>query len=332
MTKREAWIDIAKCIAILAVLVDHVFGCEARVGRTLFVSWSYFSVSLFVLIGGFNAGRSLLRKDGDSFWPSVPWRGIGKLFGAYLIAVAVYRVAEAHEFDLVEYLRSVCSFNAAGPFYFVAFYVQLLFVSPLIYGFLRRKPLVALALIALAAHWFTRHTTMFPLAYGGGRSLLGGYFLLTYAIGMVFALWPWNGRRIWAFAGSFGILLASVLGLAPVKDGICALNGKVGFILYNLSPGGGLWMLVAVSVFLIVRSGSGVLERVSGNVVSRVLQAVGRESMMIFLYHILVIISIDRVVHWAHPVTGCLTFVLAAMMPIFGIRCFRRMLVWWKEV
>ena len=329
-TKREPWIDLVKGIAILAVLVDHTFGHEPRIGRSLCVAWSYFSVALFVLIGGYNAGRTQARHVGDSFWASVPWRGIRRLLGAYLVAVGIFHVVGTQSFVLSDYLRSVVSFNSVGAFYFVAFYVQLLALSPVLYRSLCRCPWLALAAVALAAHWMTRHTLVFEQAYGAGKFLLGGYFLLAYALGMALSLWPQPRRRVSCLLGLGGLALSLALGAAPVKSWICSASGKLGFVLYNLNPSGGLWLLVALSVFLVVRA-IPLSPRCLESLAMKALLAVGRESMMIFLYHILVLMALDRVIPWAHPLVGGADFLLAASVPVIGVSVFRRGVRWWKE-
>lgn len=332
-TTRDPWIDLVKCIAILAVLVDHTFGYGARLGRDLCVSWSFFSVSLFVLIGGYNAGRSQERRLDDALFAAVPWRGISRLLLSYLGAALVYHVFRRHSIVFCDYLHEVASFSSVNVFYFVAFYLQLLAVSPVLYRSVRRRPALSLVAVALAAHWLTRHSVVFESAYGAGKCLLGGYYLMTFAIGMAFSLAKPSAllsRSSLSLAtGVASLLVAIALGLEPVKDAICAANGKVGFILYSFSPQGGALMLMAIAIFLLVRSGADVVARLAGRWPVRLLLTVGRESMTVYLYHILALIVLDRI-FVGNLVTGAVEFCLAAALPTVGVMAYRSVLRWWK--
>ena len=63
--KREAWIDCAKLIAMLAVLTDHMYGYAYSSLSIQFAA--LFAVSLFVLLSGISAGTAYKRQPDISF-------------------------------------------------------------------------------------------------------------------------------------------------------------------------------------------------------------------------------------------------------------------------
>lgn len=73
MRRRIEWIDCAKCIAIIAVAVDHSNGFLYT--KSIVATASYYSVSLFVLL----AGVSLwIAYEGGVFLLRINFKGFGK--------------------------------------------------------------------------------------------------------------------------------------------------------------------------------------------------------------------------------------------------------------
>lgn len=80
--KQILWIDVAKCMAIIAVMVDHTNGLLYHSSNIAYAS--YYSVTLFILISGMMCFLSNLR-HGFSWWEGVK-HSTAKIFSAYLFA------------------------------------------------------------------------------------------------------------------------------------------------------------------------------------------------------------------------------------------------------
>ena len=112
---KERWINVAKCAAILAVMLDHVrfrLYTDATVQNL-----SFYSVSLFVLLMGITTYGSYSRST-VALGKKVLIR-IKSIIVPYFWAVVIYSVVINHYFDLLSVLRSFISFNISGPHYYV---------------------------------------------------------------------------------------------------------------------------------------------------------------------------------------------------------------------
>ena len=127
--KKEYWINMAKFVAILAVLVDHTYGV-LYTNRSVFTA-SWFSVPLFILLMGITSYWSYERNFGRLKGKVV--KQIVRVAAPYLVATAVYLLFAFRTFDLQTFLTAAVHFNASGPFYFILLYTQLLLVGPLMF-------------------------------------------------------------------------------------------------------------------------------------------------------------------------------------------------------
>jgi hypothetical protein len=189
---REQWIDCGKFLAISAVVVDHVNGFLYT--NPLIALSSYFSVTLFVLLSGVTAFYSNQNHISDR-WSRLTYLRIRSIFAAFAIATAVYQLLYEKMFDFKTYLMHVLNFDAIAPFYFVAFYIQLVILSPLLHRFViffnkQRHPLlyhgVFIFILLCVSAFSIRYTNMFNI-HGGGKYLFGGTYLPLYYFGMLFA-------------------------------------------------------------------------------------------------------------------------------------------------
>lgn len=187
------WIDVAKLIAIMGVLVDHTAGflyTNERIQLT-----SFYSVSLFVLITGYTQYASIDAKiDGriDFLWRFFCGR-VKHILPPYAFAVLIYHVDAGKSFDLEKYLHLFIHFNASGPLYYVLLYIQLSFLSVLIYSLMNRTYRIikgnnvsefVLFIVLLLVSALTTNFTNILGIYGGGGRLLGGTYLVLLYIGM----------------------------------------------------------------------------------------------------------------------------------------------------
>ena len=114
--KQLNWLNCTKFIAMLAVITDHVNGvCYTN---TKIQYFSYFSVSLFILIAGYLSFNSIGRNH-FSYFKTV-FHSTYKIIGAYILATFVYHICIIKSFDVLTFLNQLIHFNASGPFYYVA--------------------------------------------------------------------------------------------------------------------------------------------------------------------------------------------------------------------
>lgn len=194
--KEIKWINCAKFMAIIAVLVDHTNGI-------LYTNYnialaSYYSVALFILISGMMCWESNRRHDLN--WIHTFVRASKNIFASYFLATFIYQIYIFRYFDLYDFLNYVISFNMSGPFYYVLLYLQLMLVSRFIYTVICRMERIfqsspAANILAeiisgggiLFISYLTTNYTNILNVYGGGGRLLGGTYLLLFYMGMLFA-------------------------------------------------------------------------------------------------------------------------------------------------
>ena len=126
------WINCAKFLAIVAVLIDHTNGILYT--NQDIASGSYFSVSLFILVSGYLSFSSN-KKHNLSYFQTII-KSCRKIVLAYLLATLIYIVVSCHFFDFKIYINAVSHFSVSGPFYYVLLYIQLMIVNKLVYKFL----------------------------------------------------------------------------------------------------------------------------------------------------------------------------------------------------
>lgn len=196
MKKTEIWINLAKFIAIFAVLVDHSYGLLYHRSSIQFLS--VYSVYLFILLMGITNYWSFERNFGNL--KKKVLFGILHIGGAYILATAIYQVTAYHSFDLLRFLTALIYFNASGPFYFVLLYIQLLIAAPFLFyamklsynRYMNSKVKIWTAHIiigggVLLTSSLTNRFTNILGIYGGGGVLFGGTYLFQLFLGMLIA-------------------------------------------------------------------------------------------------------------------------------------------------
>ena len=132
-TEQIKWLNCAKAVAIVAVLIDHTTGILYS-SQTIATA-SYFSVSLFILIAGMTSYLSDSRHAESCCQNFV--RSTRKIVEAYIIAAGVCTVLSSKGFDLLEYLSHLIHFDASLPHYFVLLYVQLMVENRFLFNLLQ---------------------------------------------------------------------------------------------------------------------------------------------------------------------------------------------------
>lgn len=188
MGEKIKWVDCAKCLAILAVMIDHTNGILYTNSNIAIAS--YFSVSLFIIISGMMSFISNSKHELN--WVQTFVRSSKKIVISYLIANIIYLVYMSGFFDVRTYIQYVIGFNLSGPFYYVLLYLQLMMVSRILYSIINRIPTKLSwlyemgigAILLMICSWTTNYTNVFDV-YGGGGRVLGGTYLFLFYLGML---------------------------------------------------------------------------------------------------------------------------------------------------
>ncbi|MEN6439383.1 MAG: acyltransferase [Syntrophobacter sp.] len=278
---RQPWIDFCRGLAMIAVVVDHT--CDLfpdAVGPH-----TIFSVAMFTFLGGVCSCMSVQRRT----VPVLPYivQRVKPILIPYAIAVAVFRIYNDNfVLSFPNYLVSLVHFNRPRAFYFLLFYLQLVVVSPLLYQFVKRcdgvfKQVLLVAGTVLLSEVFVEHTYIMD-SYGGGKYVLGGTYFTVFVLGMMFT------KYIEVLTSAPRYLLVLLL-LALPSLIVFEYFGfiykawsnppNVYAILYTL-----LIMTIFFSLFHLVEiSRLPVLGWISMCIV-----LIGKWSLVIFLYHILI--------------------------------------------
>ncbi len=189
-SQRVYWVDIAKFMAIIAVIANHT---EGLLYKNPMIAWfSYYSVSLFILMMGVTVYWSYSRYKGLMLKKVV--KDCLRILRPYLVATFVYEIVLDKQFSFVTFLDQSLHFYGSGPFYYVLLYLQLLLVAPLIHALLEytgtqkngfTTEILGLAIVIVIS-WFTTNRSDILNVYGGGGKLFGGTYLILLYLGMMF--------------------------------------------------------------------------------------------------------------------------------------------------
>ena len=292
--KRILWIDAAKFAAMLAVIIDHTTGTLITNSAIWYAS--LFSVSLFIIMMGYTSYLSLDHKSYSLR------RKIWGIAGPYITATFIYCVINNKSFDFSTFLDCLIHFNACDPFYFILLYIQLVFISPVIFQIFKATEkagkfkflfeLLVLIPIAYLSSWTTNHTNILSVDGGGGK-LFGGSFLCLLYIGMWFA--KYSDRihmKKWQciLLLTFSIMLT--VGFIYIIINFGFLLDKNNFFGYGKNPPGFTLGLYAVSITAVFFALGSLLDFYPGSIAERVFAVCssgGKHTLYIFLYHMMFI-------------------------------------------
>ena len=282
---------------------------------------SFFNVSLFIICGGVSSSMSFEKcKDPGRKWSKSVSR-IASLLGYYTVALVLTRIVYTGRLDLDIFLSSWMSFPA--QFYFVLFFCELLLVAPIVYALLLKyrgkylQTIVSIVGIMFVAFYCMFFTNV-PQVYGGGGYLLGGSYLLLFAIGCFFTLnVPFSEKKTL-------ISIASVM-MIPLTVALAlkfSAGRSVGLV-WALNPPGLLRMGYALSLFI----GFYFLLKVRRLQSSRVVQWFawfGRHSLDIFLYHMIVLFALLKLLPafsgWVWAIFCCLLMLFGSVAIGTGVK------------
>lgn len=188
--EKKNWVSCGKAIAMAAVITDHM--CHVLYENGAIAYLSFFSVTLFILLSGVTSYYSN-KKHANERGLKETFRRIGTIFIPYAVATAVYLIYDFRAFYLETYLHYLFAFNLSGPFYFVAFYIQLVIISPFLYDVIiisgRYRFSVLINGLVIAVLFFISflsiHYSNMIDTIGGAKYLFGGTYLPVYYLGML---------------------------------------------------------------------------------------------------------------------------------------------------
>jgi hypothetical protein len=292
--QRAYWIDIAKLIAIIAVLIDHTYNILYTNPKIAYCS--YFSVSLFILVMGVTSYWSYSNYTGVTF--NKLFKGCWKIIRPYLVATMIIGIIADNQFNLLFFLTRLTHFNASGPFYYVLLYIQLLFAVPMLYYFLQQvsqskyEPILELLLLFIIVV-FSSLTTIYTNilgVYGGGGKLFGGTYLILLYIGMLFAkhLNRIRLQRITLVVILFLFLVIATFAWASfIAENQFQLDSHISkFFGFGLNPPSISLLIYSILLFLTIYFFGELICLLPTN--RRVIESctmLGKHTLYIFLYH-----------------------------------------------
>lgn len=194
------WIDCIKAIAILAVLVDHTF--MVLYDNPNMQTVTFFSVSLFIFVMGITTWISEENHSKEEVGAKVR-RRIKKIVIPYIVATFIYTIVQDKYFNFELFINRVVLFNASGPLYYVALYIQLIFVNSFLYTVIKKcsqskysylyKTIIFIFLV-FGASLSVNYSNVLNI-YGGGGKLFGGTYAVLSYLGMIMAPWMLGEKR-----------------------------------------------------------------------------------------------------------------------------------------
>lgn len=188
--RRQEWIDVAKFLAILAVVIDHSGGILYYNDNIAYAS--FFNVCVFILTMGITTFWSF-QKNNKGIQDVICGKCL-RIIGPYLTATFIYCIVIYRSFSLETFLMHVIHFNASPPFYYVLLYIQLILISPVLNRVLsvssKKKngwliEMLTFFAVILVSSLTTNYTNILDVSCGGGK-LFGGTYLILFYLGMWF--------------------------------------------------------------------------------------------------------------------------------------------------
>lgn len=293
------WIDCAKCLAIVAVIVDHTNGILYKDTDIAFLS--YFSVTLFVLLSGMTSFFSNKKHESENIYGQMV-RRFKIIFIPYIGATLLCHGYFQHKFDLIPFLKNIVYFNSAPPFYFVVFYIQLLVISPFLYRILQKSLnskfkisllLIEFAVLLVLSKIFLDYTFILDV-HGGGKNLFGATYLIVFFLGMV-----WASRKTKKFLRPSFLNIAIPIAATSLWAYLVCTN-RFGIDKYvpfgaGFNPPSLSLIVYAVLMCWLIFSLFTLLNAIPSRILKFFLiglSQLGRYSLYIFLYHWIILVFV----------------------------------------
>ena len=305
------------------VVLQHVRGYVYSNDYIFYSVW--WTVALFIMIGGYNAYTSY--ENRGSFLLKKKLLGI---FIPYFFATLLYVIYSSHYLDAVTFLQELIHFNATGPLYYVAVYIQLLLISPVLIGTIKvcdRKKwvfIIAWVIVIGIGVLTTQYTNVFDIALGGGN-LFSGPWIFFWFLGMCI---KFSEDRV-TLKQEWGKWILTVLTIAVAVWQYVFVNQGINLKLASMFHGTQVGMTWAnafetVLIFFWFKYAVELLERNAGKIwqaVIRALSYMGRYTLYIFLYHMLFLSIYRGYLEVSVPIINrwlCLAFIIIGPI-LFGL-------------
>lgn len=181
-SERFLWIDLIKGISMIAVVIDHLYSYYQNLSIQFHTG---FHVSLLILVSGFTSALSIQKRVNVDIKYTL--KRLFTIFFPYLIATFIYTTYYEKRLNFSLFFQKLINFSAAGPFYFVLFFMELIAIAPFIYKLINHQKTKLLDIPILLGIYFlsfflNKYAKINSL-FGGGGILFGGSFLFLYCLG-----------------------------------------------------------------------------------------------------------------------------------------------------
>lgn len=285
---RFQWLDFIKAIAIIAVLQNHL-PAEAKLCNELY---SIFSVSLFVLCGGIASVISLQSKSNFEYETYLKTK-INKIFLPYFLATCAYTIYDKGYLDVFYTFNKLVTFSAGsnGHMYYLVFYFELIMVAPILVGlymkFEKNEFMLGFILVLSMgmSFLFYKYTYLEKFVLGA-RFLFGGSYFFLFNLGIYFYF------HINLFNKLFTKVISIIINLSLLRYIIykewCLTwwsnPPTMKVIIYTVV----LFLLLYNSITLLQKIPIGTKLRTFMDFIINLFCWFGRESLHIYLWHMLV--------------------------------------------
>lgn len=313
MSKKIDWIDFLKGLAILAVITDHLVFTYTN--KTIQMH-TQFSVTMFIFLSGITSCISQSRNTGKKGYISKRLLGI---FIPYVVATVAYQLLITdYHFDFMIFKDYILNFNVSPPFYFIAFFMQLVLVSPILYKLFDINKSIYSRVISLIVIYilslYLTHYTKISNIYGGGNLILGGTYLFVFALGMFFYFYMDKLKK------SFNLFI-SIIGVLLLIAYEFLVDLKLGWS----NPPNDHTIVFTSIIFMILY---GVYNLFSKYIRYAKIELLGKYSLYIFLYHWLALKYFDKYIGYNQISDPYLRYFIlllwASVSPILLVVLYRK--------
>lgn len=348
-SKRIGLIDFLKGMAMLAVVVDHSF--PVLYTNPNIQRFSFYSVTLFVFLSGITTYLSMQSKNVITYDYSYVKKRIINVLIPYAVATGLSLIIINRFFDVGVFLKALVGFNTWTPYYFIVFFLQLVFISPVLFLIIKliQKQkhkfllyLFSVVIIIYLSSVFTKFTYVVDV-YTAGRMILGGSYFLVFYLGLLFASFKLiinTTKQAATYSVIFiGLLSFFIIMYARQSPIILGLTNTLNF--WQLNPPGVVLMVYATLVFGAFGSLYCLCEKTLPQNLMRIftpIEVCGKYSMTIFLYHLLFLSLCTQLVNQIPLIKNNIMFyritILFAMivLPILGEIFIAKLIVVYRKI